>query len=106
MTCCSLCDLCEWGISGGDVGLIVAATGVGGIVGAPLFGFLAGRIGRRKCMLLSIAIYSVSLAWPRFPAALSIRALAGVGLGGLVPVALAYVGEFSPPRWRGRIVAW
>jgi MFS family permease len=49
----------EWGISGGGVGLIIAATGIGGIVGAPLFGFLADRIGRRKCMRLCIAIYSI-----------------------------------------------
>jgi MFS transporter, putative metabolite:H+ symporter len=100
----------EWSISGGAIGLIIAATGVGGIIGAPLFGFLADRIGRRRCMVLSIAIYSVLTGLAALAdnvgQLIVIRALAGVGLGGLVPVALAYVGEFSPPKWRGRIVAW
>jgi len=100
----------EWNITPVDVGLIAGATGVGGIIGAPLFGFLADRIGRRKCMMLSVAIYSVLTGAAAFAnnvgEMVAIRALAGIGLGGIVPVALAYVGEYSPPKWRGRIVAW
>src|SRR3954462_2416035 len=43
----------EWGITGAEVGWIAAATGIGGIVGAPLFGALADRIGRRRCMMIA-----------------------------------------------------
>jgi MFS transporter, putative metabolite:H+ symporter len=100
----------EWGITAVDVGLIAGATGVGGIIGAPLFGFLADRIGRRTCMMLSVAIYSVLTGLAAFAnnvtEMVAIRAFAGIGLGGIVPVALAYVGEYSPPNWRGRIIAW
>jgi putative MFS transporter len=100
----------EWGITSAQVGLVIAATGIGGMFGAPLFGALADRIGRRKCMALSIAMYSFFTGC----AALSqnvteltaIRAFAGFGLGGVVPVTLAYVGEYSPPKWRGRVIAW
>jgi putative MFS transporter len=100
----------EWGITSAEVGLIAAATGIGGIVGAPLFGALADRIGRRRCMMIATTIYSVftglAAQSQNVPQMVAIRALAGIGLGGVVPVALAYVGEYSPPKWRGRIVAW
>jgi putative MFS transporter len=100
----------EWGITSAQVGLIAAATGIGGIIGAPLFGMLADRIGRRKCMMISVAIYAtftgITATSQGIGQMIVLRALAGIGLGGVVPVTLAYVGEYAPPRWRGRIVAW
>jgi MFS transporter, putative metabolite:H+ symporter len=100
----------EWGITSAQVGVIIAATGIGGMVGAPVFGALADRIGRRKCMALSIGIYSVltgcAALSQNVTELLAIRALAGFGLGGVVPVTLAYVGEYSPAKWRGRVIAW
>ena len=100
----------EWGITSAQVGLIIAATGVGGMIGAPVFGALADRIGRRKCMALSIGIYSLFTGCAALSQnateLMAVRAFAGFGLGGVVPVTLAYVGEYSPPKWRGRIIAW
>ncbi|HLI22676.1 MAG TPA: MFS transporter [Stellaceae bacterium] len=100
----------EWGISSAQLGLVVAATGIGGVIGAPIFGALADRLGRRRCMMLSIAIYTLLTALAALSQNISqllvIRARSGIGLGGIVPVTLAYVSEYSPPRWRGRVVAW
>jgi putative MFS transporter len=100
----------EWHIASGQVGLIIAATGIGGVVGAPIFGFLADRVGRRRCIMIAIAIYGVltgcAALSQNVTELITLRALAGIGLGGAVPVTLAYVGEYSPTRWRGRIIAW
>jgi putative MFS transporter len=67
------------------------------------------RIGRRKkafsLTLLVFALFSVlgalSPTWEIF---LVLRFLAGIGLGGCIPVDYALVGEFSPKKHRGRVL--
>ena len=78
-------------------------------MGALFFGWLAGRIGRRKTILLTTMFYGVcSLlvagAWD-FNSLLWLRVLQGIGLGGEVPVASAYLSEWIPAQARGRYVA-
>jgi MFS transporter, putative metabolite:H+ symporter len=100
----------DWGITVREVGFIIAGGNIGGVVGAMLFGALADRIGRRQCLMICVSAYSVLTGCAAFSQNVSeliaIRFLGGIGLGGLVPVTLALVGEFAPPLWRGRLVAW
>lgn len=89
-------------------GLVATANLVGMAVGAVAWGAVADRIGRKKAFsvtLLIFAMFSVlgALA-PTYPAFLALRFLAGVGLGGCIPVDYALVGEFSPRKYRGRIL--
>lgn len=100
----------EWGITAVSVGFLIAATGVGGAIGAVIFGALADRIGRRRCLAASIVLFSLltgAAALARnVPELIVIRLLGGIGIGGVIPVALAFLGEYSPPNWRGRFIAW
>lgn len=89
-------------------GLVATANLVGMAVGAVAWGAVADRIGRKKAFsvtLLIFALFSVvgALA-PTYPIFLALRFLAGVGLGGCIPVDYALVGEFSPRKYRGRIL--
>ncbi|MBO3678654.1 MFS transporter [Streptomyces sp. NEAU-YJ-81] len=89
-------------------GLVATANLVGMAVGAIAWGAVADRIGRTKAFsvtLLIFALFSVlgALA-PTYPLFLALRFLAGVGLGGCIPVDYALVGEFSPRAYRGRVL--
>ncbi|WP_406152865.1 MFS transporter [Streptomyces sp. NBC_01023] len=76
--------------------------------GAVAWGSVADRIGRKKAFsttLLVFAVFSVLAAFsPTYGAFLLLRFLAGVGLGGCIPVDYALISEFSPRRYRGRIL--
>ncbi|WP_210592391.1 MFS transporter [Streptomyces sp. GESEQ-35] len=91
-----------------DRGLVATANLVGMAVGAIAWGSVADRIGRKKAFsvtLLIFALFSVLGALsPSYPVFLALRFLAGIGLGGCIPVDYALVSEFSPRKYRGRIL--
>ncbi|MEV0600257.1 MFS transporter [Streptomyces sp. NPDC050315] len=95
-------------LSLGARGLVATANLVGMAVGAVAWGAVADRIGRKKAFsvtLLIFAVFSVLGAFaPAYPVFLALRFLAGVGLGGCIPVDYALVGEFSPRKYRGRVL--
>jgi putative MFS transporter len=99
----------EFGLSTGQRGLVATANLVGMAVGAVAWGTVADRVGRKRAFsitLLIFALFSVlgalSPSWEIF---LVLRFLAGVGLGGCIPVDYALVSEFSPKKQRGRVLA-
>jgi MFS transporter, putative metabolite:H+ symporter len=99
----------EFGLSTGQRGLVATANLVGMAVGAVAWGTVADRVGRKRAFsitLLIFALFSVlgalSPSWEVF---LILRFLAGVGLGGCIPVDYALVSEFSPRKQRGRVLA-
>jgi putative MFS transporter len=91
-----------------QTGLLIAIGYVGQLVGALLFGWLAERVGRLPSLVASITIFSVmsvvcAFSW-NYMSLFIFRALQGVGLGGEIPVAAAYVNELSKAKGRGRFV--
>lgn len=99
----------EFGLSTGERGLVATANLVGMAVGAVAWGTIADRVGRKKAFSLTLMIFALfsvlgalSPSWEVF---LVLRFLAGVGLGGCIPVDYAIVSEFSPRRQRGRVLA-
>ncbi|GAA0481598.1 MFS transporter [Streptomyces olivaceiscleroticus] len=95
-------------LSLGARGLIATANLVGMALGAVVWGAVADRIGRKQAFgvtLLIFAVFSVlgALA-PTYPVFLALRFLAGIGLGGCIPVDYALVGEFAPRKYRGRVL--
>jgi putative MFS transporter len=92
----------------GQRSLIATANLVGMAAGALVWGAVADRIGRKRAFtatLLLFALFSVlGAAAPDYPVFLVLRFLAGVGLGGCIPVDYALVGEFCPRRYRGRVL--
>lgn len=96
----------EWHLSAGEIGMILSAGYVGQIFGALFFGHLAERIGRLPVLLITILLF-VSMdigclfAWGAW-SMIVLRFLQGIGTGGEVPVASAYINEFIGAKKRGR----
>ncbi|MFI9847118.1 MFS transporter [Nonomuraea sp. NPDC051941] len=99
----------EFGLSLGERGLVATANLIGMAAGAVAWGTVADRMGRKRAFGLTLLIFAlfsvVGAAAPGFEVFLLFRFLAGVGLGGCIPVDYALVGEFSPSRLRGKVLA-
>lgn len=95
-----------WHISSRQSGVLIGATYVGQLGGAFLFSWIAERFGRVRSASIAVAIIAVlSLACAfaqNFNALIACRLLQGIGIGGEMPVAAAYISELSPARRRGR----
>jgi putative MFS transporter len=95
-----------WHISPRQSGLLIASSYVGQLVGALLFSWLAEKFGRIRSATAGIAIMAVmtlGCALARsFPALFVCRLVQGIGIGGEMPVAAAYISELSRARGRGR----
>jgi putative MFS transporter len=96
----------EWKLAPAEVGMIISAGYVGQLFGAILFGSLAERIGRLKTLFITIVLFvsmdiSCLFAWSS-ASMMAFRFLQGVGTGGEVPVASAYINEFIGAEKRGR----
>ena len=98
----------EWKLVPDQVAWLISIGTLGMLVGAALTGTLADRFGRKTMFQTTMLIFSLAtafcgLAWSY--AALAVgRFLVGFGLGGELPIASTLVSEFSPARWRGRML--
>ncbi|HYL89283.1 MAG TPA: MFS transporter [Burkholderiales bacterium] len=95
-----------WKLAPAQIGLLISAGFAGQLVGAIFFGWLAERIGRINGAVWTIGIFSVfsvvcALSWS-FQSMLVFRFIQGLGLGGEVPIAAAYIGEIAKADKRGR----
>jgi AAHS family 4-hydroxybenzoate transporter-like MFS transporter len=97
-----------WTIAPNTFGLLFSAGLVGSMIGAMVLGMLGDRVGRRPLIIASTLLFSVmSLlsATADGVATLALyRFIAGLGLGGLLPNAIALVAEYSPRRVRSTAV--
>lgn len=95
-----------WGLSSAHIGWLIAIGYLGQFAGALLFGGLAERIGRIPSAAAATALMSVmSLGCALsdgFSVLLVMRLVQGIGVGGEMPVAAAYVNELSKAHGRGR----
>lgn len=96
----------EWKLSPTEVGLIISAGYVGQLFGAVIFGSVAEKFGRLKTLFITILLFvsmdvACLFAWSG-TAMMLFRFLQGVGTGGEVPVASAYINEFIGAEKRGR----
>ncbi len=91
----------------GALGLAVSAGQVGPLVGAIVLGMLADRFGRKWTLIVSAIIFGIFTAMTAHIASLEqlalFRFLAGIGLGGAVPNALAFGSEYAPTRMRATL---
>ncbi|MGX9899775.1 MFS transporter [Arthrobacter sp. SA17] len=88
-----------WGLTPVQTGAIGSYALAGMFIGAILIGYLTDVVGRRKIMMVSIASFSLLMlltAWAPTPELFGLfRFLAGLGLGGVIPTAIALTVEFS-----------
>lgn len=99
----------EMGVTPTTAGFMASSALFGMMLGAMFFGALADKLGRRKMLVLCIALFSIFTAAAGLthdPISFSVtRFIAGLGIGGVLPIAAAQMGEFSPTSIRARMVA-
>jgi putative MFS transporter len=96
----------EWQLTPSQIGMILSCGYLGQMVGAVFFGWLAERIGRLQVLLLTIIVFvgmdvACLFAWSAWSMSL-FRFIQGIGTGGEIPVASAYINEFIGAKRRGR----
>ena len=98
----------EFSLTAPQIGLVASAGFVGMFLGAAISGRLADRYGRRLIFQATLILFSVgavlSALAPTFETLLAARIVAGLGLGGELPVVATLVSEFSPRAQRGRMI--
>lgn len=98
----------EFKLDATQTGFIASSGFVGMFFGAAISGRIADRIGRRTVFTATLILFSIgallSAIAPSFETLLAARVIAGLGLGGELPVASTLVSEFSPRAQRGRMI--
>lgn len=98
----------EWGLDATQAQWINTANLAGLFFGALASGLLADRLGRRLVFAATLLVYSffsgLSAAATGVAMLMALRFLAGLGLGGELPVAATMVSEFMPAKRRGFMV--
>ncbi|GAA0896817.1 MFS transporter [Pseudonocardia zijingensis] len=98
-----------WALTPAYAGLIGSAGIFGMLVGALVVGVLTDRLGRKAMFVGAVALFSIGMAlcaWAPTPEALlACRVLVGIGSGGFLPTALAFVVESTPAHRRNFVVA-
>ncbi|MBB5410225.1 MULTISPECIES: 3-(3-hydroxy-phenyl)propionate transporter MhpT [unclassified Paraburkholderia] len=99
----------EFGLSVSQLGLAFSAGMLGLLPGAMIGGRLADRIGRKRVLMISMAIFGIfSIATAQvwsFESLLIARVLTGIGLGGAMPNLIALSSEAVDARHRNTAVS-
>lgn len=88
---------------------LTSAVFIGMLIGGVITGYLSDRIGRRSCLLFSLAInfvagllsaVAINVYW-----LIIFRVIAGFGIGGSVPVCFSLGAELFPNKIRGKLLS-
>ena len=93
----------EWGTKS-SAGTVASFTLTGVLLGSLVFSMLADKIGRRPVLIGATLYFSaltlITTQVTSLNQLLAIRFIGGLGLGAIMPNAVALVGEYSPKRSR------
>ncbi|WP_433870733.1 MFS transporter [Saccharopolyspora sp. CA-218241] len=100
-----LLDEGQWGLTPASASLVSTAGLVGMTIGALAIGTVTDVVGRRKALIFAVGSFSLltalcAVAPSAFVFGL-LRFLAGLGLGGCLPTAIALVTEYAKPGRSG-----
>jgi AAHS family benzoate transporter-like MFS transporter len=94
----------EWQLTAAQAGAIGSYALTGMVIGTLLVGALTDIVGRRRIMFASIIWFSLAMgatALAPNPEVFGLlRFVTGLGLGGVVPTAIALTVEYAPPHRR------
>lgn len=98
----------QMGVDAAKAGFMASSALFGMMFGAIYLGTLADKIGRPVSICMCIALFSFFTAVAGLthdPLSFSVtRFLAGLGIGGVLPIVTAQMGEFAPRKIRARLV--
>ena len=99
----------EWSLTTVQAGMLASTALFGIMFGAMTFGTLSDKLGRKKTIMMCVAIFSGFTfigAFATSPVEFGIlRFLAGLGIGGVMPNVVALMTEYAPKRIRSTLVA-
>ena len=92
----------EWNLSDAELGMLGGVVFIGMAIGAATWGLISDRIGRRICIILTLALSllfgMLSAASQSWVTLAVLRLGFGFGVGGLLPVGSTLLVESSPPE--------
>ena len=98
----------DWNLPPAQLGYIVSIAFAGMAAGAAAGGWLADRFGRKTVFAAAMLVYGTATGLcalaHNMETLLFYRFWVGVGLGAQLPAAVALVGEYAPPKVRGRFI--
>ena len=99
----------EWSLTTVQAGFLASSALFGMMFGAMFFGTLSDKIGRKKTIMICVGLFSSFTFFGAFaggPIQFSIlRFIAGLGIGGVMPICVALTSEYAPKRMRSTLVA-
>ena len=99
----------QFGLSDSGEGWYVGCALIGSIAGVLVAGSLSDYLGRKKTMLISAALFSISAIGcaicNSFDGLVIYRIIGGVGIGIVSIVSPIYISEVSPAKIRGTLVS-
>lgn len=89
-----------WDLTGTQTGVLLAMGPVGMAIGAMVLAPLSDRYGRRSQLIVSLTLITIFIGLSAAAIDMTqlavFRFLAGVGMGGMLPILTITVGEFAP----------
>lgn len=99
----------EWSLTAIQAGMLASAALFGMMFGAMIFGTLSDKLGRKKTIMICVSLFSGFTFMGAFadsPTQFAVlRFIAGLGIGGVMPICVALTSEYSPKRMRSTLVA-
>ena len=96
-------DYAQWGA-------LTSAFSIAYLLGAPIAGWLADRVGARRALVLAVLVWScvagLHALVPAFTALFILRILLGLAESPTYPSAARCVGAVAPPESRSAALAW
>lgn len=97
-------EMSDWEL-GFSVGCVIFGAMIGNIFAGPL----SDAYGRKKILILTAVLFTVSAMWSALATEYYIfiiaRIIGGVGIGAAILIAPIYIAEIAPPKLRGSLVS-
>jgi MFS family permease len=97
-------EMSDWEL-GFSVGCVIFGAMAGNITAGPL----SDKFGRKKLLIITALLFTVSALWSAFAtnyiSFVIARIIGGVGIGGAILIAPIYIAEIAPPKLRGSLVS-
>jgi len=97
-------QMSDWEL-GFSVGCVIFGAMAGNIAAGPL----SDKFGRKKILLVTALLFTVSATWSALATGYAefvvARIIGGIGIGGAILIAPIYIAEVAPPKLRGGLVS-